>query len=159
VVAIVKETPMRLATRLARSSRAPLVIAALLMSMRVHVHAGLAADKPEVTATKQAEAWLALVDQGKYAEGWDAASKLFQGAVTRAAWAEKIAGVRDPLGKVLSRRVKSAHVATQLPGAPDGKYVVIQFATSFERKKSAVETVTPMLEADGSWRVSGYFIK
>ena len=49
--------------------------------------------------------------------------------------------------------------AEALPGAPDGKYVVVQYRTSFERKESAVETVTPMLDEDGRWRVSGYFIK
>ena len=43
--------------------------------------------------------------------------------------------------------------------SPDGHYVVIQYATTFEHKKSAVETITPMQEADGSWKVSGYFIK
>jgi len=122
-------------------------------------HTGHAADKAEAAATKQAEAWLSLVDDGKYGESWDAASKLFQGGVTRAEWAEKVAGVRGPLGKVVSRRVKSERPTTRLPGAPDGKYVVIQFATSFEHKKQAVETVTPMLEPDGSWKVAGYFIK
>jgi hypothetical protein len=118
-----------------------------------------AAEKPEVAATSQAQAWLALVDQGKYGESWDAASNLFRGAVTRDDWAAKVSGVRGPLGKLVSRRVKSERLATRLPGAPDGKYVVIQFATSFANKKKAVETVTPMLEADGSWRVTGYFIK
>ena len=33
---------------------------------------------------------------------------------------------------------------------PDGKYVVVQFKTSFAQKKSAVETVTCYLE-DGAW--------
>jgi hypothetical protein len=36
---------------------------------------------------------------------------------------------------------------------------VIQFRASFENKKSAVETVTPMKDEDGQWRVSGYFMK
>ena len=40
-----------------------------------------------------------------------------------------------------------------------GEYVVIQFETSFENKKAAVETVTPMMDKDGIWRVSGYYIK
>ena len=31
--------------------------------------------------------------------------------------------------------------------------------TSFQNKKSAVETITPMKENDGKWRVSGYYIK
>ncbi|MEW6584469.1 MAG: DUF4019 domain-containing protein, partial [Nitrospirota bacterium] len=54
--------------------------------------------------------------------------------------------------------VKSKKYATSLPGAPDGEYVVIEFETSFENKKSAVETVTPMMDS-GKWRVSGYYIK
>jgi hypothetical protein len=36
---------------------------------------------------------------------------------------------------------------------------VIQFATSFENKQSAVETVTPMRDSDGTWRVSGYYVR
>ena len=67
--------------------------------------------------------------------------------------------VRVPLGAQMSRVVKSKQYTTSVPGAPDGQYVVIQFTTSFKNKGSATETVTPMLDKDGSWRVSGYFIK
>jgi hypothetical protein len=42
---------------------------------------------------------------------------------------------------------------------PDGQYVVIQYKTAFENKKAGVETITPMLDKDKKWRVSGYFIK
>jgi len=118
-----------------------------------------AADKDEVVAAKNAEAWLALVDQQKYGESWDAAAQLFQDNVPRDTWKDALGAARGPLGKVVSRRVKSAEARTSLPGAPDGKYVVIQFDTAFERKKSAVETVTPAQEEDGSWKVSGYFIQ
>ena len=52
-----------------------------------------------------------------------------------------------------------AKPATELPGAPDGEYVVFQFSTAFEHKRAAVETVTPMMDADGQWRVSGYFVR
>jgi len=48
---------------------------------------------------------------------------------------------------------------TSLPGAPDGEYVLVQFATSFEQKKTAIETVTAMLDKDGTWRVAGDYIK
>ncbi len=48
---------------------------------------------------------------------------------------------------------------TSMPGAPDGEYVIIQFESSFANKKSAVETVTPMKDENGVWRVSGYYIK
>lgn len=117
------------------------------------------ADGPEAIATREAKAWLALVDEGKVGESWDGAAKLFKGAVTRDGWTAAVAAARGPLGKLVSRTVKSAKLATTLPGAPDGKYVVIQFDTTFEKKKKAIETVTPMQEADGSWKVSGYYIK
>ncbi len=120
---------------------------------------GWTTETPEAAATKEAEAWLALDDQGKRGESWDAAAKLFKAAVTRDKWNEAVAAARDPLGKLVSRRLKSAKFKETLPGAPDGKYVVIQFDTSFKHKKKAVETITPMQEADGTWKVSGYFIK
>jgi hypothetical protein len=37
--------------------------------------------------------------------------------------------------------------------------VVIQYETVFEKKQAAIDTITPMLENDGKWRVSGYYIK
>jgi hypothetical protein len=134
-------------------------IGSCLVILLLAVQTGLSAETNEVTATKSAQAWLALVDQGRYPESWDSAAKLFQGALTREKWKEALGGARMPLGKLISRSVKSAESRTTLPGAPDGKYVVIQFNASFENKKEAVETVTPMQESDGTWKVAGYFIK
>lgn len=113
----------------------------------------------ETAAVAAAEAWLALVDAGSYAESWDGAAKLMQGAISKADWETSLTGVRTPLGKLVSRKVSNKTYATSLPGAPDGEYVVIQFETAFENKAAAVETITPMKEADGSWKVSGFFIK
>lgn len=123
--------------------------------------AGLAraADKPEDLAQTAAESWLKLTDAGDAALSWDQAAKLFKGAVTRGQWAQALAGVRPPLGKVISRKVTSRQYSEKVPGAPDGKYVTIQYETVFEKKASAVETITPMLDPDGVWRVSGYFIR
>lgn len=74
-------------------------------------------------------------------------------------WAQSVQRVRQSLGRVVARRLTSATPATELPGAPDGQYLVLQFETEFEHKQSAVETVTPMLDVDGVWRVSGYFVR
>jgi len=118
------------------------------------------AKKPEDLAQASAQSWLALTDAGKYAESWQEASTLFRSAITQTIWVvDKITPARAPLGKVLSRRLKNATYTKTLPGAPDGEYVVIQYDTSFENKKEAVETITPMLDKDGKWRVSGYYIK
>jgi hypothetical protein len=118
-----------------------------------------AQDKALKAGQTAAESWLALVDKGDYAGSYDQAASLFKSAVTKADWQQKIKAARDPLGKMLSRKVKFVEYTTSLPGAPDGQYVVIQYDTSFENKKSAVETVTPMLDKDGQWRVSGYFVR
>ena len=115
--------------------------------------------KPEQLAQQSSDAWLAIVDSGKYADSWDEAAQLFKAAISKAKWEDALHTVRDPLGKVVSRKVKSANYTKTLPGVPDGEYVVIQYETSFEHKPSATETVTPMLDKDGKWRVSGYFIK
>jgi len=113
----------------------------------------------EKKAAAAAEQWLSLVDQGKYAESWDGAAAYFRAAIPREKWAETMIGFRKPLGNLLERKLVSARFASTLPGAPDGSYVVLQFQSSFQNKKSAVETVTPSLEAGVDWRVSGYYIK
>ena len=112
-----------------------------------------------VRATAAATTWLGLTDAGKYDQSWDQASSLFRSSISKADWAKRIDPVRSPLGAVKSRKVRNATFTRSLPGAPDGEYVVLQFDTVFENKSSATETVTPMHDKDGSWRVSGYYIR
>jgi Protein of unknown function (DUF4019) len=113
----------------------------------------------EKAATAAAEKWLAEVDNGQYAQSWQDASVIFQSGVSEQKWESAVEAVRNPLGDLVSRKLKSAQYATQLPGAPDGQYVVMQFETSFANKKAAIETVTFMLDKDGQWKAAGYFIK
>ena len=112
----------------------------------------------EDAAVAAAEEWLKRVDKCDYAGSWTEAAEFLRNAMKQAQWVQALTAYHTPLGKVISRKVISKALKTSLPGAPDGEYVIIQFATSFENKKSAVETVTPMLEKDGKWRVSGYYI-
>jgi hypothetical protein len=74
-------------------------------------------------------------------------------------WETSLEGARKPLGKLIRRKVINTQEATSLPGSLDGQYLVMMFETSFEKKKSAVETVTFALEKDGKWRAVGYFIR
>lgn len=135
-----------------------LIVAATLLL--VTAGSCLADEKASVEKAQTAAAsWLALTDATKYGPSWDEAASLFKAAVTKANWESALEGVRAPLGAVKSRKLKTASFTRTLPGAPDGEYVVIQFDTQFEGKAAAVETITPMREKDGSWRVSGYFIK
>jgi hypothetical protein len=113
----------------------------------------------EGAALSAAKKWLVVIDEGKYPESWREAASYFRNAVNQEQWERSLQAHRKPLGKLVSRKVKSKDYKTSLPGAPDGEYVVIQFETSFENKKRAVETVTPMIDDDGKWRISGYYIK
>jgi hypothetical protein len=115
--------------------------------------------KAQAAATQSANSWLAQVDAEHYTESWDATAPLFQNSVEKDQWEKTMRAHRSPLGKPVSRSLKSAVYATELPGAPDGKYYVLQYKTSFEHKKTAVETVTLVLGQDGQWKVSGYFIR
>jgi len=132
----------------------------VVMGLMVMVAAAVAgSSEKERAAVVSAEKWLGMVDRGKYAESWKDAAELFRNAISHEQWEQSLRTVRKPLGKVVTRKVKTMNYKTSLPGAPDGEYVVIEFASSFEKKKSAIETVTPMMDKDGKWRVSGYYIK
>ena len=147
---------MNIRSRQIRSNFAVFSLVMLLLGACPVVQAQ---QKSEQLAQESAESWLKLVDFGKYGESWDQAAQFFKTAVSKEQWQTALRASRDPLGKVLSRNLKSSAFTKTLPGAPDGEYVVIQYDSSFEHKQSAVETITPMLDKDGKWRVSGYYIK
>ena len=109
-------------------------------------------------AKAAALAWLKLVDDGKYADSWKEAASFFKGKVTELKWAGALNQSREPLGSVTKRELRTAEFTHEVPRAPPGDYWVIQFATELEGT-AAIETVTPMLDPDGKWRVSGYYIK
>jgi hypothetical protein len=113
----------------------------------------------EEQAVAVAEEWLQLTDQGLYEESWNEAASLLKSAVTVERWQQQLKAARSLFGEFRSRKLKGARYMTSMAGAPDGEYVVIQFDTSFSKKETAVETITPMKDEDGEWRVSGYYIK
>ena len=115
-------------------------------------------DEKNEEAVNAAKEWLVLIDARNYSESWDNAASLFQKAMTKKQWIEVLNGLLPSYGKLIQREVISSEHYTELPGAPDGEYVVIQFNTSFENEKECIETVTPMKD-DGKWKVSGYYIK
>ena len=113
----------------------------------------------QAAAVKAAEAWLALIDKAEYDKSWDEAAPAFKQKVPRSQWVQQIRSVRGPLGALKSRSLLGAKYTTEIPNAAKGEYVIMQFQTSFDNKENAVETVTPMLDDEGVWRVSGYFIR
>jgi hypothetical protein len=118
-----------------------------------------AADHSETAAESATRAWLALIDSGNYAKSWDAASPFFRQSIPQSEWQTAAANARAPLGKLVSRTLRSATFTRTIPNAPDGEYVIVIFTSVFETKGSGIETVTSMVDGDGTWRVSGYYIR
>lgn len=113
-------------------------------------------------ASVAAERFLALVDIGDVAGSYNEMAAASRQMVTLQQWESAMKTVRAPLGKVESRRMVTAVPTHNLPGAPEGDYVVIQYNTRLSKLPNdqiAIETVTPMLDRDGNWRVSGYYVK
>jgi Protein of unknown function (DUF4019) len=110
-------------------------------------------------AQAAAQSWLTLVDQTRYGESWDSAARVFRIAVTKIAWEGAVRAARRPFEPLGARKLLGAAFQTKLPNAPPGEYVVLQYQTAAGGARRVVETVTPMKERDGRWRVSGYYVR
>lgn len=116
-------------------------------------------DKAVAGARAAAQQWLAQIDAGDYAASWRDGAAPFRAAVSQQQWQGAMQQMRGALGAAAGRTLTSATFTRSMPGQPEGQYVVIQYTTQFANKPQAVETVTPMREQDGSWRVSGYYVQ
>lgn len=114
---------------------------------------------PTAEATAASREWLSVVDAGQYGQSWDDAAALFKQHVSKSQWERAVGDVRKQTGALKTRAFESAQAAHQLHGVPDGDYVVIVYHSSFAEAPVATETVTPMRDADGHWRVAGYRVK
>lgn len=129
------------------------------IAIAVAISSGRAEDDVDtLPAQDAARSWLVTVDAGAYGKSWDTASELFQKAIKREDWEKGLVAARGPMGAAGPRKTRAVQFTRNLPNAPAGEYVVIQYETSFENRP-AIETVTPVKEKDGTWRVAGYFIK
>lgn len=119
------------------------------------------AQSPDSTgaAVAAARVWLQLVDAGQYGESWDSAAAIFRSAVTRSGWEGAVREGRAPFEPFGARELLGASYQTQLPNAPPGAYVVIQFRAKTGKERTVVETITPARDQDGRWRVAGYYVR
>lgn len=106
-----------------------------------------------------AQAWLLLLDRHDWGTAWDAASTVFRQKVPLPSWMDAIPKVREPLGRFLERQPVQVVYKKTLAGRPDGDYVTAVFASRFEKKPDAQETVTVERESDGRWHVTGYEVR
>ena len=111
-------------------------------------------EAPNSEIVDSARQWLALVDERRWDESYQATGASFRKLNTGQVWAEISEKVRVPLGAVTSRTFISQQ---NLPAPPYG-YEVVKFRTGFANKAEAVETVTLERE-DGRWYVVALIIE
>jgi len=145
------------------------IVAAVAMTMAPHgddkatqakTPVGFSASDPksDKAGANAAEAWAKLLDQERWGESWRASGSFFRSQINEAKWVAMVQPLRQQLGGVSSRSLKTVSSARTLPGMPDGEYKIIQFATVFASKVDAVETVVLAREG-GDWKIEGYFIR
>ena len=112
----------------------------------------VANDSPQPAA----EAFLLLIDQGKYQQSWSEASAWLQDNVDADQWAEHAGSYRKPLGIVDGRKLASIEFQDSLEEMPPGKYAFVIFESSLADDGSTSEMVGLMLDNESTWRVIGY---
>ena len=104
--------------------------------------------------------FLKLVDARKYGESWDASSDYMKQSVSRAEWATNLSKVRETIGELASRKLKSAVPQKDPPGAPPGEYLIVTYESVFASQGAPKTETLPLIKAgDGRWRAVGYFVR
>src|SRR5690606_18381643 len=94
---------------------AAVLVGAVVAPRPLAAQAAEAGPARKQAARRAAEAWLALMDQGKYAESWQAAGSLFRQAVTAEQWAQQVAAVVAQVGAFQRRELQKTEFTTELP--------------------------------------------
>ena len=108
-------------------------------------------------AIAAAKAWLDLIDADNPDLAWKKANPFFQADITAPEWTERVRELHAAFGHVMGRSFVSAEEATELPGSPPGRYIVLHFSTLGYRRNYS-ETVTVQGQ-DDSWIVAGFFAR
>lgn len=106
-----------------------------------------------------AEAWLNLVDQGRYENSWEAGALSFQLTITKKEWNKALENLRKPLGTVVSRQLQEQRVANNPKGLPKGEYLVLYYKTAFSSRADANELLTLQKQNNGQWKVLTYHVR
>ncbi len=99
----------------------------------------------------RARQWLTLVDDKNYPQSWSESGAAFKARQKAEDWAKSAAALRNPLGAMSSRDLKSID-------ASRSNIAVIRFDTVFAHKAASVETLTLTFQ-NGGWAVTDYAIE
>jgi len=102
--------------------------------------------------------WLEALDAEEYAACWNNAAEYFKNGVSIDEWTEKAQSARERVGEIQSRTLKKSVETTDIPAAPEGKYVISEYSSVFSDVGEIGERLTMVQEEDGKMRVVGYYL-
>jgi hypothetical protein len=104
-----------------------------------------------------ASEWLIMLDRGKFSESWEVADSFYKAATPKEAYLESMKYFRGELGRTGSRTITKINYTNSVSHRPDGKYVIVDFETSFSMiDKKTLEEVTLSKDKGGFWKVTDY---
>jgi hypothetical protein len=122
--------------------------------------ASLAQDPRAAQVQSAARDWLNLTDKLNATASFNAAGARFREPINLEQWTDALTKARAPLGAVDQRTVaETAFDKAAGDGGTEFEIAMVRFRTAFAKKTESSETVTLEHEADGNWRVIGYFIR
>jgi len=92
-----------------KSKAIVVAVAVVLCAVLGNLSARAAGDEKAAVknATSATQKWLELLDKGKYKESWETAAPIVRERVTKPQFIQGVESARKPLGKVISRNLKS----------------------------------------------------
>lgn len=104
-----------------------------------------------------------MIDRNEAGELWDGATPATRKRITRTDFASKVARSRAPLGGPQQRTWVAVHrqVVTDPDADAAGQYVSVEYETRFGNtpERTLRERVSFRLDADRTWRFSGYVVR
>jgi uncharacterized protein (TIGR03067 family) len=113
-------------------------------------------DPAQREVVKSAEAYLAVMDEGRFGALRDILSSWAKQQATRDQISQTYQKLRDTFGKASRRTLHRVQVYDELPGLPEGRYAGVQYKTDFERQNGLWESLLLNIDSDGRWRVNTY---
>lgn len=111
------------------------------------------ADQTE-EAREAADAWLALFDADDIEATYESAAEPFKSQVDLQDWEAQAAQVKETVGELDGRTYMETTYADELPQAPEGDYMIVQYDTQYANL-DVTEYVILVLEED-TWRMVGF---
>lgn len=129
------------------------------------VHAeDVLSDAQKGKAIQAAEDWLEILDDNKIDESWFEMSSYFREKISMSRWSSLVSPLRNRVGEVVTRDLLGTYYRTEIPDAPKGDYLIMQYKSVFKnpstgKSLTVTEIITSMKDNDAEWRVGGYYIK